>query len=137
MKRVAVGLLGVVGMLPWAGMAAARQQGDRPLYPASPRADVVDEYHGVKIPDPFRPLEDDNAEVTRAWVEAQNKVTFAYLDRIEARKPLRDRLTALWNYEKFTTPRREGGRYFYTYNTGLQNQGILYTAAGLDAGQGA
>lgn len=111
---------------------AMAQEPGKLAYPPAPRADVVEDYHGEKVPDPFRPLEDDNAEVTKAWVEAQNKVTFAYLDQIAARKPLRDRLTTLWNYEKFSTPRREGGRYFYGHNTGLQNQSIVYTTESLD-----
>jgi len=102
-------------------------------YPDAPRGDVVDEYHGTKVPDPFRPLEDPDADVTRAWVEAENKITFGFLERIAARKPLEERLTKLWDYEKFSVPFEEGGTYFYLRNSGLQNQSVLYTAPSLDA----
>jgi prolyl oligopeptidase len=100
-------------------------------YPPAPRAEVVEDYHGTKVPDPFRPLEDDNAPATKTWVEAENKVTFAYLEKIAARKPLKDRLTRLWDYEKYTTPRKDRGLYFYSYNTGLQNQNVFYVADSL------
>jgi len=102
-------------------------------YPSAPQSDTVDDYHGTKVPDPYRPLEDPDAEVTRAWVEAENKVTFAFLEGIPARQQLRDRLTKLWDFEKFTVPFHEGGRYFYTRNSGLQNQNVVYWATSLDA----
>src|SRR5215207_7540620 len=94
---------------------------------------VVDDYHGTKVADPYRWLEDDNSAETKAWVEAQNKVTFGYLEKIPRRAELRDRLTKLWNYERFSAPMERGGRYFYTYNSGLQNQRVLYVTASPDA----
>ncbi len=97
-------------------------------YPESRKVDHVDDYHGTKVPDPYRWLEDDNSAETAAWVAAQNKVTDAYLDSIPARSAIKERLTRLWDYEKYGAPYEEGGRYFYTYNTGLQNQGVLYSA---------
>jgi prolyl oligopeptidase len=96
------------------------------------RSDVVDEYHGVKVPDPFRWLEDPDSPETRAWVEAENKVTFAYLAEITQRDRIKERLTKLWDYEKFGVPYREGDRYFYTRNSGLQNQSVLYTTPSLE-----
>lgn len=102
-------------------------------YPKAPTADVVDDYHGKKVADPYRPLEDPDSPATRAWVEAENKVTFAFLDAIPARARLRKRLTRLWDYEKFGVPFKEGDHYFYSRNSGLQNQNVIYTTAALDA----
>lgn len=102
-------------------------------YPETRKGDQVDEYHGVKVADPYRWLEDDNSAETKAWVEAQNKVTFTYLDAIPARAEIKERLTTLWNYERFGVPMHEGGRYFFTRNSGLQNQRVLYVAEKLDA----
>jgi prolyl oligopeptidase len=105
----------------------------RPLsYPKAPTSDTVDDYHGTKVADPYRPLEDPDSDVTRAWVEAENKVTFAFLEAIPKREAIRKRLTELWDYEKFGVPSREGGRSFFSYNTGLQNQSILYWTDNLD-----
>jgi prolyl oligopeptidase len=102
-------------------------------YPPARKSDQVDDYHGVKVADPYRWLEDLDSEETRAWVEAENKLSFAYLAAIPARTALKDRLTKLWNYEKYGTPFKEGNRYFYTRNSGLQNQSVLYTVTSLDA----
>jgi prolyl oligopeptidase len=101
-------------------------------YPDAPTADVVEEYHGTKVPDPYRPLEDPDSDVTRAWVEAQNKITFAFLEQIPAREPLRKRLTKLWDFEKIGVPFEDGGRYFYLRNSGLQNQAVLFTTESLE-----
>lgn len=101
-------------------------------YPAAPKGDVVEDYHGTKVSDPYRPLEDPDSKATRAWVEAENKVTFAFLESIPARAALKERLTKLWDFEKFTAPFKEGKRYFYTRNSGLQNQNVLYTTDSLD-----
>jgi prolyl oligopeptidase len=102
-------------------------------YPPARKSDQVDDYHGVKVADPYRWLEDLDSEETRAWVEAENKLSFAYLESIPARTALKDRLTKLWNYEKYDIPFKEGNRYFYTRNSGLQNQAVLYTVTSLDA----
>ncbi|MGC9526060.1 MAG: prolyl oligopeptidase family serine peptidase [Limnospira sp.] len=101
-------------------------------YPNTRKGSQVDEYHGVKVADPYRWLEDPDSEETQAWVEAQNRVTFGYLETIPARGPLRDRLTKLWNYEKYGIPFKEGDRYFYFKNDGLQNQSVLYVLDDLD-----
>jgi len=96
-----------------------------PTYPETRKIDVVDDYFGTKIVDPYRWMEDDNSAETKAWVEAQNKATFGYLEQIPARERIKGRLTKLWNYEKFSAPAKKGKRYFYSHNTGLQNQFVL------------
>ena len=100
-------------------------------YPAAKKVDQVDDYHGTKVVDPYRWLEDTDSAATKTWVEAQNKLTFAYLNEIPAREQIKQRLTKLWNYERYGTPFKEGGRYFYSKNNGLQNQSVLYTADSL------
>ena len=102
-------------------------------YPAARKEGVVEDYHGTKVPDPYRWLEDPDSPETRAWVEAENKVTFAYLGSIPVRDEIKERLTKLWDYEKFGAPRKEGSRYFYSRNTGLQNQSVLFSADRLEA----
>lgn len=93
---------------------------------------VQDDYFGTIVKDPYRWLEDDNAEETKAWVKAQNKVTQAFLDEIPFRDTVRQRIEALWNYEKISAPFEEGGRYYYFKNDGLQNQSVLYTTDNLE-----
>jgi prolyl oligopeptidase len=95
-------------------------------YPATKTVDVVDEIHGVKIPDTFRWLEDVDSADTKAWVDAQNHVTFDFLKNLPKRDAIKQRLMELQNYPRFSLPGKEGGRYFYTYNAGLQNQSPLY-----------
>jgi prolyl oligopeptidase len=105
----------------------------RLVYPKTSQTNHVDDYHGAKVADPYRWLEDDNSPQTKAWVEAQNQVTFAYLDHIPERKRIKERLTKLWNYERYGTPHKQGGRYFWSKNDGLQNQSVLYVAESLTA----
>jgi prolyl oligopeptidase len=95
-------------------------------YPKTKKIEQVDDYFGTKVSDPYRWLEDDNSAETKAWVEAQNKVTFDYLKTIPEREQLKKRLTELWDYEKYSAPFKEGGKYFYFKNDGLQNQSVLY-----------
>jgi len=92
---------------------------------------VVDVLHGVRVPDPYRWLEELDSEETRAWVEAQNELTYGYLEQIPARAAIRERLTELWNYPKIGLPHKRGGRYFLEQNDGLQNQYVLYWMASL------
>jgi prolyl oligopeptidase len=96
-------------------------------YPVSKKVDQTDSYHGTVVADPYRWLEDANSADTKQWVDAQNLVTQAYLGQIPARASIKQRLTALWNYERYSVPYKEGGRYFYSRNDGLQNQSVLYT----------
>jgi prolyl oligopeptidase len=113
--------------------AAADSPTDGSLkYPAAPRGDVVDTLHGVQVPDPFRWLE-EYSDQTNNWIVAENKVTDAYLESIPQRETLKARLTKLWNYERFGMPYKEGGKYFYSRNDGLQNQSVLLVADTLDA----
>ena len=113
---------------------AVAQPGDGILvYPKAKTVDQVDDYHGVKVADPYRWLEDTDSADTHDWVEAENKVTFGYLDQIPYRKAIRDRITKLWNYERFTVPGQQGGRYFYQHNNGLQNQNVLLVGESLNA----
>ncbi len=105
-------------------------QSPTPLpYPSPPKGEQVDDYFGTKVADPYRDLENADAEPTRRWIEAENKLTFDYLGAIPERKKIHERLTALWNYEKYSVPFHEGGRYFFSKNTGLQNQSVLYTGS--------
>jgi prolyl oligopeptidase len=100
-------------------------------YPAAKKVEQVDDYHGTKVADPYRWLEDLDTADTKAWVEAQNRLTDAYLAEIPARQKIKERLTKLWNFERYGIPYREGNRYFYSKNDGLQNQSVLYTVASL------
>ena len=102
-------------------------------YPPTRQSDVVDDYHGSEIADPYRWLEDTESEETASWIEAENKVTRAYLDALPRREALKQRLTELWNYERFGTPVKRGDTYFYTHNNGLQDQSVLYKTGELDA----
>jgi prolyl oligopeptidase len=101
-------------------------------YPPTRAGEEVDDYHGTRIPDPYRWLEDLDSEETRDWVARQGQATSAYLEKIPARAPLLARLRELWNFERVTPPFREGGRYFYYKNDGLQDQYVLYVADALD-----
>ena len=77
---------------------------------------IVDDYHGTAITDPYRWLEDDNSDETKAWVTAQNEVTHDFLSKIPFRDKVRDRLEQLWNYEKYSSPFKEAGEYYYFKN---------------------
>lgn len=96
-------------------------------YPAAPRSEQHDNYHGTLVPDPYRWLEDSQSPNTRAWIMAQNALTFDYLESIPQRERLQERLKALWDYPKATAPLRRGDRYFQFRNSGLQNQDVLYS----------
>jgi prolyl oligopeptidase len=102
-------------------------------YPATMRGDVVDDYHGTRVPDPYRWFEDPNAQLTRDWVTQQNALAQPYLERLPQRAWLGERLKQLWTFERFGVPRREGGKYFYLRNDGTQDQSVLYVADALDA----
>jgi prolyl oligopeptidase len=108
-------------------------QTDLPLiYPKAAKVEHVDDYHGTRVADPYRWLEDADSEATKAWIEAENQVSFAYLEAIPARERIKERLTQLWDYEKYGVPFKKGERYFYFKNDGLQNQSVLYTLTTLD-----
>ena len=101
-------------------------------YPVTKKVEHVDNYHGTKVADPYRWLEEDNSPERAAWVEAQNKVTFSYLEKIPFRGQLAARLEKLFNYPKYSSPTRRGEYFFFTKNDGLQNQSVWYVQKGLD-----
>lgn len=104
-----------------------------PKYPGSRRTKDGDTIHGVRVPDPYRWLEDVDSAQTQSWIKAENQVTFEYLNHIPAREKIRQRITELWNYEKYGVPFKWGERYFFTRNDGLQNQSVLYWIESLEA----
>jgi prolyl oligopeptidase len=106
--------------------------GQKLQYPQTKKVDHVDTYFGVKVPDPYRWLEDDNSAETAQWVEAENKVTFGYLEKIPYRQQVKQRLENLYNYPKYTAPFHRGDNYFFYKNDGLQNQSVLYFQKGFD-----
>ena len=101
-------------------------------YPKTETVKQIDDYHGVKVKDHYRWLENPDSPETKAWVEAQNEVTFGFLEQISERETIRKRLTDLWDYEKYGIPIKRGERYFYFKNDGLQNQSVLYTLEDLN-----
>ncbi|MDZ8080739.1 MAG: prolyl oligopeptidase family protein [Nostoc sp. DcaGUA01] len=101
-------------------------------YPSSHKSNQVDNYHGNVVTDAYRWLEDPDSPETRTWIESQNQVTFGYLGEIPTREKIKQRLTKLWDYEKYSIPFKEGEQYFYFKNDGLQNQSVLYTLKSLD-----
>lgn len=101
------------------------------VYPESKKSTHFDSYHGVEIPDPYNWLENDTASETLAWINDQNKTTFTYLDKIPYRNKIRERLDSLMNYPRQSAPVKAGNYYFYTANSGLQNQSVIYYKEGI------
>jgi prolyl oligopeptidase len=116
-----------------AALTPAATQAQTMAYPAARRAEQVDVLHGTRVADPYRWLEDTESAETRAWITAQNRLTDSYLEAIPGRARITERLKELWNYERFGTPFKRGGQYFFWKNDGLQNQSVLYTAPSLAA----
>src|SRR3954470_24340877 len=116
----------------WRATMTARPTG----YPTPPTSDQVDDYHGTLVADLYRPLEDSDSPETRAWIQAQNEVTSAFLDRHPGRDAIRDRLTELWDHPRAGAPWRRGDRWFQLRNTGLEDQDVLWTADAPEAGGG-
>src|SRR5688500_15096238 len=115
-----------------AGGGARDTSDPKIVYPVSKKVEVVDDYFGTKVADPYRWLEDETSAETKAWIEDQNKVTFAYLDKIPYREKLKARLTQLFNYPRISAPFRRGDTYFFTKNDGLQNQSVIYIQKGVN-----
>ena len=101
-------------------------------YPASKKVEQYDTYFGVKVADPYRWLEDESSPETARWVEEENRLTFSYLDKIPYRAQVKDRLTKIYNYARYTAPYRRGDYYFFSKNDGLQNQNVIYVQKGID-----
>jgi len=110
----------------------SQKQAMKVTYPVTAKGNTVDTYFGTTVADPYRWLEDDLSKETEAWVIAQNKETFDYLSRIPYREALKDKLTKIWNYEKFSAPFKRGDYTYFYKNDGLQNQSVLYRQRGND-----
>ena len=133
---LAVVLLSSVSLVaaPVGAAAQTTQTAPALVYPKAKTVDVVEDHFGIKVADPYHWLENDvrNDPEVAAWVAAENQVTNSVLQTLPLRSWFKDRMTALYNYERFGLPEKKGGRYFYTRNTGLQNQSVLYFRDGLD-----
>ncbi len=115
------------------GTIGAQTQSAPPTYPAAARGTQADVYHGTSIADPYRWLEDTDSPQTKAWVEAENRLSDSFLATIPERAAIKNKLTKIWNYARYSAPFKEGGRYFFFQNTGLQNQSVLYVQDGRNA----
>ena len=130
MKKSQLAILAVSALI--LSLPATAGEKKPQVYPQTKKVDVVDNYHGTQVADPYRWLEDDNAPEVKAWVAEQNRVTNAYLGGIACRPAIAKRLEELFNYPRYSAPFRVGGYYFYSKNDGLQNQSVLYYQKGLD-----
>lgn len=122
--------LWALAALGWSVMINTGAEAQTLKYPAAPRGEVVDDYFGTRVADPYRWLEDVDSPQTRAWVAAENALSLPYLAALPEREALRQRLGALWNYERYDLPQRKAGKLFYGRNDGLQNQSVLYVDGG-------
>jgi prolyl oligopeptidase len=104
-------------------------------YPPARKVDQTDDYFGTKVNDPYRWMEDVDSAELKTWVDAENELTQAYLAQVSARRTMQMRLLELINFERYTAPARRGTRYFFSHNSGLQNQNVLYLHEGLEGEQ--
>ncbi len=125
-------VLGVASTVLGAAFAAAPARAQPPSYLTTRKIEHVDDYHGTKVADPYRWLEDETSPETAAWIEAQNAVTFPYLERIPYRQKLLERVMQLNDYERYSAPSRKGAYFFFSKNEGLQNQSVLFIQEGLE-----
>jgi prolyl oligopeptidase len=132
MKRIHLRVTGITLAVLSLAIAAAPSFAQSLDYPQTRKGDQVDDYHGVKVADPYRWLEDDNSAETAKWVKAENKVTSGYLEKIPYRAQVKQRLEQLYNYPKYSAPFRKGELLFFTKNDGLQNQSVVYVQKGLE-----
>jgi prolyl oligopeptidase len=125
---IAAALLSSVCTMPTPAVAQSASALAAPAYPVTKRVDLVEPQFGVPVADPYRWLENDvrNDPEVRAWVDAQNRVTNAFLSTLAGREQLKQRITQLYDYERFGVPQKKGAHYFYSHNTGLQNQAVLF-----------
>jgi prolyl oligopeptidase len=127
----AIWILGFCAAISAASVVDAQRQAL--LYPPAKKGDVVDDYHGTKVPDPYRWMEDLDSQEVSAWVAAQNEVTNHYLANLPARGSFKERISVLWDYPKTTMPTVEAGTLFYRQNSGLQKQPPIFMRASMDA----
>ena len=119
-----------------AGFApATAQQPSLPQLPATRTVDTVTDYHGTLVADPYRWLEAIESPEVTAWAAAEDRVTMGYLRALPGRDALKERITALFNYPRTGAPFWEGGRWFYSKNSGLQRQNVWYTRPTLDGAE--
>lgn len=130
MKNISLILFCAVALAAWTYKQS--NTGSSFAYPKTKKVDTVDTYHGTKIPDPYRWLEDDRSAETMEWVKAQNNVTFDYLSKIPFRDKIRERLKQNWNFEKMSAPFKKGNWFFFYKNDGMQNQSVLYVQEGIN-----
>jgi len=124
-------LLAVVGTIVLLFCLSCQKQ-ESLVYPVTPKGTQVDDYFGAKVADPYRWLEDDQAPEVKKWVEAENKVTFSYLEKIPFREKVLQRVKAIFNYPRYSAPTKAGDYYFFSKNDGLQNQSVIYVQKGLE-----
>lgn len=132
-SRLMIGTALCLGAVALAAANDLPAPGGKLAYPPAPRSAQVDDYHGTRVADPYRALEDLDAPSTKAWVRAQNAISKPFLEAIPARDRIKARMTALWSYERYGVPVKAGGRYFYLRNDGTQDQSVLYVADSLHA----
>jgi prolyl oligopeptidase len=130
MMKTSIYVMFGIGLM--SGLYGCGRANDKILYPVAEKQEVTDDYFGTIVADPYRWMEDDTTEKVAGWVEAENKVTQAFLAKIPFREPLKQRLTDLTNYEKIGMPFKKHGKYYYYKNDGLQNQNVLYVKETLD-----
>jgi len=128
------------------GVAAATAAGPAPAagdglasftYPVARRSTQADDYHGMRVPDPYRWMEDIDSPETRGWVAAQARLSRAFLDSIAGRESMTQQLRNIWNFERWTSPVRHGENWFYTHNDGLQNQSVVFVMKDIATGDPA
>ncbi len=124
--------LAVISIITISILGLPAHAGKNYTYPEARKADVTDDYHGTMVKDPYRWMEDPEAEETTTWVEAQNKLFQSFIESEQSREVIEKRITELWNYPKYSLPHKHGERYFFTKNDGLQNQSVLYVQESLD-----
>ena len=122
MIRQTIQLLAAIGL----PLFQVKADMEKLTYPEARKGDVVEDLHGTKVADPYRWLEHLDSDETKAWVAAEAKLAEGYLSKLPGRERIQKRLEAIWDYEKIGMPRRQGGRLFYSRQTGLQNQSVLY-----------
>jgi prolyl oligopeptidase len=127
----AIWILGFCAAISAASVVDAQRQALQ--YPPAKKGDVVDDYHGTKVPDPYRWMEDLDSQEVSTWVAAQNEVTNRYLANLPARGYFKERISVLWDYPKTTMPTVEAGTLFYRQNSGLQKQAPIFMRASMDA----